>query len=97
MSIESISVSNLMSTNVITETEDQTIQAACRRMHESNVGSIVIVKTNVNNNNSDNYTGSSNNSNNKKQQAVGIITERDVVRILGSLQPAYFKYLYEIS
>ena len=32
MGIESISVSNLMSTNVITETEDQTIQAACRRM-----------------------------------------------------------------
>ena len=92
MGIESISVSNLMSTNVITETEDQTIQAACRRMHESNVGSIVIVKTNVDNNNSGHYTGSSNNdSNNKKQQAVGIITERDVVRILGSLQPALLK------
>lgn len=91
MGIESISVSNLMSTNVITETEDQTIQAACRRMHESNVGSIVIVKTNLNTNNgssSRHYTDSSNNSNNKKQQAVGIITERDVVRILGSLQPA---------
>lgn len=41
-----------------------------------------------NNNNNGHYTGNSNNSNNKKQRAVGIITERDVVRILGSLQPA---------
>jgi CBS domain-containing protein len=61
-------------------------------MYENKIGSIVIVKTSMNNNNSGHDIRSSDNTKNKQQrQPVGIITERDVVRILGSLQPALLK------
>ena len=69
MSIDSISVSSFMTTRIITETEDQNIFAASRKMHQNNIGSIIIV---------DNENG---------ERAVGIITERDTVRILGELKP----------
>jgi CBS domain-containing protein len=51
---------------VKTETEDQNILAACRIMHENNIGSVLIVDKD-------------------KNEPTGIITERDVVRLLGSL------------
>jgi CBS domain-containing protein len=69
MSIDSISVSSFMTTKIITETEDQNISSASRKMHQNNIGSIIIV------------------DNERDGRAVGIITERDVVRILGELQP----------
>ena len=59
-----------MTKDVKTEIEDQNIQTACRRMHENNIGSIVIVKKD---NHNDNY------------RPMGIITERDIVRVIGSL------------
>src|SRR5215212_1366457 len=71
MSIESIPVSSFMTRNVKTETEDQNIQAICKIMNENDIGSVIIIKT----------TDGSNN------EAVGIITERDVVRIIGLLEP----------
>jgi predicted transcriptional regulator len=74
VSIESISVSSFMTKDVKTETEDQNIQTACRRMHENGIGSIVIVKKNDHN---DNY------------RPMGIITERDIVRVVGSLINPY--------
>lgn len=74
VSIESIPVSSLMSKNVKTETSDQNIRAVCRIMHENNIGSIVIV----------NHGKDHKNGNNKP---VGIITERDIVRIIGTLDP----------
>ena len=70
MSIESIPVSSFMTKNVKTETEDQNIQAVCKIMNESNIGSVVIVENLQ--------------ANNKKP--IGIITERDIVRIIGSLK-----------
>lgn len=76
MSIESVSVSAFMTKNVKTETEDQNIQSACRNMHQNNIGCIVIVKKD---NHNDNYT------------PTGIITERDVVRIIGSLDQSLLK------
>jgi CBS domain-containing protein len=76
MSIESVSVSTFMTKNVKTETEDQNIQSACRNMHQNNIGSIVIVKKD---NHNDNY------------KPTGIITERDVVRIIGSLDLSLLK------
>jgi CBS domain-containing protein len=84
MSIESIPVSSFMTTNIITQTEDQNIRAVSRTMYENNIGSIVIVK----NNNKDRDNNINNNNN---KQPVGIITERDIVRILGSLETDLLK------
>jgi len=64
--IQSVSVSSFATRNVKTETEDQNILAACRIMHENNIGSVLIVDKD-------------------KNEPTGIITERDVVRLLGSL------------
>ena len=72
MSIESIRVSNFMTRNVKTETEDQNIQAVCKTMNENNIGSVIITPPFHDNN----------------QKPVGIITERDVVRIIGQLNPS---------
>jgi CBS domain-containing protein len=69
-----------MTRSVITQTEDQNVQAVSKTMHENNIGSVVIVK----NKDRDNDISSSN-------KPVGIITERDIVRILGSLQPTLLK------
>jgi CBS domain-containing protein len=76
MSIESTSVSTVMTKNVKTETEDQNIQSACRTMHQNNIGSIVIVKRD---------------NSNANYKSTGIITERDVVRIVGSLDQSLLK------
>ena len=78
MVIESIPVSSFMTRNVITETEDQNIQAVCKIMNENSIGSVVILKRLDSNN--------PNRSNNK--EIVGIITERDIVRIIALLQPS---------
>ena len=78
MVIESIPVSSFMTRNVITETEDQNIQAVCKIMNENSIGSLIIVKRLDSNN--------PNTSNNK--EIIGIITERDIVRIIGLLQPS---------
>jgi CBS domain-containing protein len=80
MGIESIPVSSFMTRNVITETEDQNMQAVCKIMNENNIGSVIIVKSSIAS------TLKKGNSNNNKE-AVGIITERDIVRLMGLLQP----------
>jgi CBS domain-containing protein len=70
MSIDSIPISNFMSSRgVITEREHQNIYSVCRIMHENNVVCVVIVGKS-----GANYT-----------KPVGIITERDVIHISGSL------------
>jgi CBS domain-containing protein len=79
MVIESIPVSSFMTRNVITQTEDQNIQAVCKIMNENSIGSVIIVKGLDSND--------PNRSNNNKE-IVGIITERDIVRIIGLLQPS---------
>lgn len=80
MVIESIPVSSFMTRNVITETEDQNIQAVCKIMNENSIGSVVILKRSDSNN--------PNRSNNNNKEIVGIITERDIVRIIALLQPS---------
>jgi CBS domain-containing protein len=72
MSIESIRLSSFMTRNVKTETEDQNIQAVCKTMNENNIGSLIIMMPPYSNN----------------PKPVGIMTERDVVRIIGQLSPA---------
>ncbi|HXV46290.1 MAG TPA: CBS domain-containing protein [Nitrososphaera sp.] len=68
MSIESITVSNIMVRSVKTAKESQTIKAVAKIMTDSNIGSVVIVK------------------NEDTSKPVGIITERDIVRIAGADQ-----------
>ena len=46
MSIESISISPYMTTNVRTATGSQTIRDICKIMNENNIGSVVIIKNN---------------------------------------------------
>jgi CBS domain-containing protein len=58
-----------MTTKIITDTQDQNIFSASKKMDENNIGSVIIVDNEIN------------------KMAVGIITERDVVRILGKLEP----------
>lgn len=71
MSIESVPVSTYMSSKgVVTETADQNIHSACRIMHENNIGCVIVVDKN---------------SGNSHEKPIGIITERDVVRVLGRL------------
>lgn len=67
-SIETILVSSFMTRDVKTEKEEQNVLAACRVMHENNIGSVIIV--------------------NNGGKPIGIITERDVVRLLGSFNPS---------
>ncbi len=71
MSIGTIPVSSFMIRDIKAEQEDQSVLAACKVMHENNIGSVIIVKKDYQNN----------------IKPVGIITERDVVRMLGSLNP----------
>lgn len=44
MSLDSLSVSSIMSKDVKTEYENQNIKAACKVMHDNNIGSVVVVK-----------------------------------------------------
>ena len=69
LSIDSISISSFMTTKIVTDTEDQNISSASKKMDENNIGSVIII------------------DNERDKKAVGIITERDVVRIIGKLQP----------
>jgi CBS domain-containing protein len=78
MVIESIPVSSFMTRNVITETDDQNIQAICKIMNENSIGSLIIVKR----------LDSNNPNISNKKEIIGIITERDIVRIVGLLQPS---------
>ena len=69
MSIESISISKIMSKNVKTEAQNQNIFAVSKIMSDNNIGSVIII------------------DNHENKNPVGIVTERDINRILGSLKP----------
>lgn len=68
MSIESITVSNVMVREVKTARESQTVKAVAKIMTDNDIGSVVIVK------------------NADVSRPVGIITERDIVRMAGAEQ-----------
>lgn len=67
MEIDSTPVSGFMTTELITVTEDQTIQQICKTMLDHDIGSVVVVKRLVDGN-----------------KPVGILTEKDIVRQIGS-------------
>jgi CBS domain-containing protein len=78
MSIESVPVSSIMTKDVKTAKESQTIRSVAGMMNELGIGSVVIVK------NSDERT------------PVGIITERDIVRLVGSPQVSFAAPVKEV-
>ena len=79
MSLESIPVSSITTKNVIVQTEDQTIQAISRTMFENNIGNVLIIRNNTLGNNIGN-----------QYEVIGIITERDLVRIIGSFDQTLY-------
>ena len=78
MSLESILVSSIMTKKVIVQTDNQNIQAISNTMYDNNIGNVLIVRNDV-------VQGSI-----KQDQLVGIMTERDVVRIVGSFDPTLY-------
>jgi CBS domain-containing protein len=69
-SLQSVSVSSIMVTDVKTAEENQSIQAVCKILYENKIGSIVIIK---------------NSNNEDKKIPAGIVTERDIVRLVSLL------------
>jgi len=69
MSIDSISISDIMSKDVKVEVQNQNIFAVAKIMSDNNVGSVIII------------------DNHENKSPVGIVTERDILRILGLLKP----------
>lgn len=67
--IDSIPVSSAMTANVISGTESQSVRDVCKTMYKNKVGSIIITK------NTSNTTA--------EKTPVGIVTERDYVRLIG--------------
>jgi CBS domain-containing protein len=67
-----------MTKKVIVQTDDQTIQAISNTMYENNIGNVLIIR---------NYVAQ---DSIKQDKVVGIITERDVVRIVGSFDPTLY-------
>ena len=66
MSLASVSLFDIMITNVKMIEENQTIQTVCKVMHDGDIGSLVVVSVDKNGN----------------LKPVGMITERDIVKII---------------
>jgi CBS domain-containing protein len=70
--IKNIAVSDFMTKKVKIIAENETMREACKLMYQHNIGSIVIIKE-----------GEISGNTTKKEIAVGIVTERDVARMIG--------------
>jgi predicted transcriptional regulator len=68
MSLDSLLVSSVMTSDVKTANENENIMTVCKVMRDNNIGCVVVIKMQ-----------------NKEKIPVGIITERDIVNILGKL------------
>ncbi len=66
-------VSDFMTSEVKVITENETMRQACKLMYQHNIGSIIIIKYGV---------GKSSDTR-KKEIPVGILTERDIARMIG--------------
>jgi CBS domain-containing protein len=80
MSLESIPVSSIMTKKVIVQTDNQNIQAISNTMYENNIGNVLIVRNDAAQDSV------------KQDKAVDIITERDIVRIVGSFDPTLYHF-----
>jgi predicted transcriptional regulator len=76
--IKNIAVSDFMTRSVKTIKENETMRQACKLMYQDNIGSIVIIK---------NYTNGPDtetlDNNMKNEMPIGIVTERDLARMVG--------------
>ena len=78
MSIESVPVSSVMTKDVKTADESQTIRTVAALMTDNNIGSIVITKKG------------------DKQTPIGIITERDIVKLVCLPQISFAAQVKEV-
>ena len=74
MAVESTPVLSFMTANVKTAMENQPIREVCKMMYQNKNGSMLILKKNT--------IDDGNKSDDKKP--IGIVTERDIVRLTGS-------------
>ncbi|MGB7636136.1 MAG: CBS domain-containing protein [Nitrososphaeraceae archaeon] len=72
--IKNIAVSDFMTRKVKTIMENETMRQACKLMYQDNIGSIVILKKDT-----DDKDGTTT----KKEMAIGMVTERDIARMVG--------------
>ena len=72
--IRNIAVSDFMTKKVKTITENETMRQACKLMYQDNIGSIVILKKD---------TEDQDGTTTKKEIAMGMVTERDIARMVG--------------
>jgi CBS domain-containing protein len=68
MSIESVTIASIMTKEVKTAKESQTVKAVAKIMADKDIGSVVIVKGT------------------EPDRPIGIITERDLVRVAGNTE-----------
>jgi CBS domain-containing protein len=71
--IRNITVSDFMTRKVKTIMENETMRQACKLMYQDNIGSIVILKD----------TDDQDATSTKKEIAMGMVTERDIARMVG--------------
>jgi CBS domain-containing protein len=69
-----------MTKKVIVQTDNQNIQAISNTMYENNIGNVLIVRNDAAQDSV------------KQDKAVDIITERDIVRIVGSFDPTLYHF-----
>jgi CBS domain-containing protein len=72
MAVESTPVLSFMTANVKTAMENQPIREVCKMMYQNKNGSMLILKKNAIDDKSDD------------KKPIGIVTERDIVRLMGS-------------
>jgi CBS domain-containing protein len=76
--IKNIAVSDFMTRNVKAIKENETMRKACKLMYQDNIGSIVILKKHT-----DRHGAKTSGTTMKKEIPMGIVTERDIARMVG--------------
>jgi CBS domain-containing protein len=76
--IKNIAVSDFMTRSVKTIKENETMRQACKLMYQDNIGSIVIIKNYTNDPDTETLD-----TNMKNETPIGIVTERDLARMVG--------------
>jgi CBS domain-containing protein len=76
--IKNIPVSDFMTRSVKTIKENETMRQACKIMYQDNIGSIVIIKKYA-----DGHDAETLDTKMKNEMPVGIVTERDLARMVG--------------
>ncbi|MGA7370837.1 MAG: CBS domain-containing protein [Nitrososphaeraceae archaeon] len=78
--VANVPVFDFMTRNVITIPESRTMKQASKLMYEDNIGSVIISKEGSGSNLDVNVSGS---TTEKKEIPIGIVTERDIARMVG--------------